>query len=103
MKRTGPYTGTGGHAYHHIRRLTPAIMDFSQVIYDLVEANGRKIGKLHFHDRFKSFQRQPQRSTYNGTFTQRGIANAVMTKLVQKPFCDFKRPAIFSNILSHED
>ena len=56
MKGTGTYTTPGGHPNHNVRMLTPTVMDLRQVIDYLVKPHCYKIGKLHFHHAFKSFQ-----------------------------------------------
>ena len=56
VKRACANTSARRHANNNICILPPAIMNFSQVIDDLVKAHGNKIGKLHFHDTLKTFQ-----------------------------------------------
>ncbi|MDT4847864.1 hypothetical protein FQZ97_819390 [compost metagenome] len=69
VERTCSYSGTSWHTHDYVGILPPAIMNFSEVIDDLVEAYRCKIGKLHFHHGFISFDGQPQCSTDNGTLT----------------------------------
>src|SRR5688572_6083992 len=102
MKRTCTYTATCGHPNNCIRILSPAVMNFCQVINDLVETNRNKIGELHFHHAFVSFQTQSQCRPYNGTFTNGSVPHSRLSKRFHKAFGYFKSAAILCNFLSHQ-
>src|SRR3990172_7632075 len=101
MKGSRFHPRTRGHADHHIGILPPAIMYLSQVIDDLIEPAGNKIGKLHLYYRFKTVYRKSQCSAYNCRFTQGGVAHPFFAKLPDKALCNLKDTAISGNILSH--
>ena len=103
MKGSCPDTRSGWHADDDIGSLSPAVMNFGQVIYDLVKTDSRKIGKLHFHNRLISFQGKSQCGTYDGTFTKWRIAHPFSSEFFQKTFSNLKGTSIFRNILAHQD
>ena len=47
-----PYAGARRHSDYHVGILSPAIMNFCQIIYYLIKPYCYKICKLHFHYRF---------------------------------------------------
>src|SRR6516165_3111721 len=103
MKGTCPYTCPGGHPDNNLSRLSPPIMNFSEVIYNLIKAFGDKIRKLHFHNRFESLQAHPQCRANDSAFTKWRITHSGPSEFFNKTFCYFKSSAIFRNVLSHQN
>src|SRR6187431_882476 len=101
VKWPGTYTATCWHPYHYVGILSPSVMQFCEVINDLVKTDCNKIGELHFHHRLITFQRKAQCCTNNGAFANGCIAHPGLSKCCCKTFCYFKSAAIFRNILSH--
>src|SRR5690606_6930985 len=101
VKRSRAHASTGRHSYYYICILTPAIMNFCKVVYNLVKPNRNKIRKLHFHYTFNPFEAQTQCSTYYGTFAKRSIAYPCFSKIIYKTLCDLESSTIFCDILAH--
>ena len=55
VKWTCACTCSRRHTHDHIGMLSPAVMQFCEVIDDLIKATGDKIGELHFHHSFEPF------------------------------------------------
>ena len=66
MERPGVYTGSGRHPDHDVNMLPPAIMGLGQVVDDLVEAAGDKVGELHLDDRLHAIDGQSLGGTDDG-------------------------------------
>ena len=80
MERAGANACTGWQPYNHICILPPAIMNFGKVIYDLAKPYRNKIGKLHFHHAFKTFERKAKRSADDSAFAQGRISHSFFSK-----------------------
>ena len=96
------YAGSGRHAHHHIGIFLPAVVQFGQVVHDLVEADCHKISELHFHHGLHAFDREAKRGTHNRGFAERGVAYPVLAKGFNKSFGHFEHPAVFGDVLAHE-
>ncbi len=102
MKGPSPHTCSRRHSNYYRGRLAPAIMNFSQVIYNLIKPHRNKIGKLHFHHTGDSLECETNRNAYYGTFAQGCISNPMIAKFSGEPFRYFKCTPIFGNILTHQ-
>ena len=91
-----------GHPHHHVGILAPAVVAFGEVIHNLVEAAGHKIGKLHFDHALLTLDAQTQAHAHNGRLTQRRIPHPRLAKLGHEAFRDFKHPTVVGNVLTHE-
>src|SRR4051794_32964888 len=103
MKWPATHACAGGHADYCVSGCSPAIMNFCKVINNLIEPDRCEICKLHFHNRFITFQRKPQCGAYHSTFTKGCITYPFATEFLQKALRDLKCTPIFGNILTHQD
>ena len=49
MERSCCHTRAGGHAHHNVGMFMPSVMEFRQIINDLIESTSDEICKLHFN------------------------------------------------------
>ena len=97
------HAATGRHTNDNIGICAPAIVEFRQVVDDLVKTTGHKIGKLHFHHGFITFQAKSERCTHDGRFTKRGIPDPPFPKFFGKTIGYFKHAPIIRYVLSHQN
>ena len=102
MEGASRYSSTCRHSYHHISILSPAVMDFGEVVHDLVKTHRNKIRELHLYHGFIAFDGKAQSSSDNGTFTKGRIPHPFSTKFIFETIRDFECPAISSYVLTHQ-
>ena len=103
VKRPRTYPGPGRHTDHNAGFLTPAIMDFGQIVDDLIEATGHKIRKLHFDHGPLACDGKAQSSANNRRFAERGVANPARPVTLHQSLGGFENPTVRAYILTHED
>src|SRR5687767_4120222 len=103
MKRTCSYGCTGWHSNHHVGMLPPAVMRLRQVVDDLVEPTGDKIGKLHFNNGLEPVDGKSETCSKYSRFTQGRIADTILAKFLHESQRSLEDPAIPCNILAHDD
>ena len=94
---------TGRHPHHHIGILSPAPVELGEVVDDLVESAGHKVGELHFHHGLRSGDRQPEPRAHNGTLAEWCVADAVFTEQVDESIGHLEHAAVGSDVLAHQD
>jgi hypothetical protein len=80
VKRTSAHTSARWHSYDDIGILPPTIVYLGKIINNLRKTRACKIGKLHFHNAFNTFDAQPKRSSDDAAFTQGRIAYPVFAE-----------------------
>jgi len=103
VKRACGRTGTGWHADDDIGLLSPAVMNFSEVVHDLVETHAHKVCKLHLDHGFVAFDREAKACADDGAFAKWGIAHSIASELGFEAIGNFENSSIFSDVLTHED
>src|SRR6056297_1759798 len=103
MKRTCANASPVWCSNGDVKRRHPAVLSLGDVVDNLVKATRDKISKLHLYHRLKPFYSQPHSCAQSPGLNNRGIADAIFAKLLNKAFRYFKNPAVLSNILSHDD
>src|SRR5437762_9501514 len=103
MKRTRSNPAACWHTDDNIRVLPPAILNFCEVVDDLVESYSNKIRKLHFHHALESFQTQAEGGSHDCAFAKWRVPHSFISKLLNKSFGDLERTTIFGYVLAHQD
>src|SRR5690349_14509437 len=103
MKRPGVNSSASRHPNNNIYVLSPAVMSFCKIIYDLVETTSDKISELHLHDRLHAVYGKPKSGAEYSRFAERRITDSFSAKLFHKSQRGFEHSAIFRNILTHDD
>ena len=103
MERACGNSRARGHSNDHIGFLSPSVMDFCQVIHNLIEPYRDKVCKLHLHHGFITFYGKPQCRPDNGTFAKWRISHPISTKFIFESISNFKCPTIGANILAHQN
>ena len=103
MKRTRSYSGTTGHANNYICIFIPAIVHFGQVIHNGIKPTTNEVPKLHFHYRFHSVYGKSHGCRHHSGLTYGGIPDPFLSKSINESFCNFKDPAIFSDVLTQNN
>ena len=102
VERSGPYVSARRHADDYVGLLSPAPVDFGEVVDDLVEADRDEVAELHLHHGFLAGNAQPQGGTYNGRLTQRCVAHAFLAKSLHKSVRHFEHAPVLGDVLPHE-
>src|SRR5690349_7744244 len=102
VERACPGACACWHTYDNICTATPAVIDFREVVDDLIETTSDEVCKLHFDHCLVSFEAHAKGSAEDSTFTKWCITNTILTEFFDKTIGNFKHTTVVPDILTHQ-